>query len=701
MGAVVKVDASGMMTTSNEIRLGTAAWEQPGGRVLREFRDGDFFLGMLGSGSPLGFSDDRHVLLTCGTRGGKGVSVIIPNVLMWKGSSVVIDPKGEIATVAARRRGRGSEYSRGMNQKTRILDPFGVVGRKGDEFRDLKGCYNPMSLLRKGREESVDDASRIAEGMIVAENSADRFWEESARDQVRSIMLHVATWRGYEPEERNLVTVRRAIMSGDWKARELALKNATGDKKKKVPSGYYLLAAAMTRNHAFGGLIADAGTRLMDLERNSPRVLASIMQVAATNTAFIDSPGMRRVLSKSHFELSELKTSKEGTNLFLCLPQRHMETHYRWLRLMTSLLVAEMERLKQRPASGHSVLMVLDEFPALRRMTVIENAAAQIAGYGVKMVFAVQTLAQLKDIYKDNWETLVANAGVKMFFCNDDHFTREYASRLIGDTEVVRTVQSRSATLGGSESVSETQSRSSSSSHSSSETAGASWSSSDKGWSASYNRGVSESRSLSHSSSGDTSLSYASSYSNTDGISQTLQKRPLVTPDEVGRFFGNRDEPKALVLVSGFQPLAIDRASYYRNQPFEGYFDPHVDHKPPLTLAQLKAKHALAEQERLRQIAWERKEIAERIRQAELAAMEAAMAAHRQAIIDAEVAEARRRQEEIRYYEQRWQRRWKALVWFLREDLILYVIWGLMGVLAAVAGAAFAYVMPWIIRFLR
>src|SRR6185436_13647045 len=108
--------------------------------------------------------------------------------------------------------------------------------------------------------------------------------------------------------------------------------------------------------------------------------------------------------------------------------QRFMETHSRWLRMMVTLTITEMERLKQRPASNYPVLMVLDEFPALRRMRVVENAAAQIAGFGVKLLFAVQTLAQLKDIYRDNWETLVANAGVKLFFCNDDHFTRAYVS---------------------------------------------------------------------------------------------------------------------------------------------------------------------------------------------------------------------------------------------------------------------------------
>ena len=40
-----------------------------------------------------------------------------------------------------------------------------------------------------------------------------------------------------------------------------------------------------------------------------------------------------------------------------------------------------------------------------------ETAAAQIAGYGVKLFFVLQSLEPLKAVYKDNWETFLANSG--------------------------------------------------------------------------------------------------------------------------------------------------------------------------------------------------------------------------------------------------------------------------------------------------
>jgi hypothetical protein len=78
--------------------------------------NGQIFLGQAAdsASTPLGYSNDRHICLISGPRGGKGTSVIIPNLCLWPGSAIVIDPKGENATVTAQRRGAGSAYAHGL-----------------------------------------------------------------------------------------------------------------------------------------------------------------------------------------------------------------------------------------------------------------------------------------------------------------------------------------------------------------------------------------------------------------------------------------------------------------------------------------------------------------------------------------------------------------------------------------------------------
>src|SRR3974390_1373765 len=58
-------------------------WQPEGGLLLGR-RDGRV----------IGWNDDRHLMTIAGSRAGKGVSLIIPNLLFYEGSAVVIAPTG-------------------------------------------------------------------------------------------------------------------------------------------------------------------------------------------------------------------------------------------------------------------------------------------------------------------------------------------------------------------------------------------------------------------------------------------------------------------------------------------------------------------------------------------------------------------------------------------------------------------------------
>lgn len=543
------------------LALGSAAWRVGPGSEELVYRKGDFFIGNITDGNAAGFRDDSHALICAGSRSGKGASYIVMNLLMYTGSAFVLDPKGENAMVTARRRSTGSAYSKAMGQRVRVIDPHGVAHTATDNFEDMKGRFNPLDLISIDSRDAIDIASLIAESLVEERDSvSDPFWPDAARGVIRDIALHVASSSDVKPGDRNLVTVRNFIVAGDEQLARIA-KLASPD--GAAISGLEFLFESMRRNRSFGGHVSRAGTMLQDMLAASPRTLVGILQTARTNTDFIASTGMAECLSSSNFALSDLKTDKRGMTIYLCLPQRYIGTHYRYLRMMTSLLVAEMERVRQQPACGLPVLMMLDEFPALRRMKVIESAAAQIAGFGVRMVLVVQTLAQLKDIYKDGWETLMASCGLKLFFGNDDHFTRDYVSKLIGETEVSRWTESQSSTQ--------------------SESKGSSVSLSYPSPDSAHSYRVTG-RSLGSNNSQSRGRTY--------GSSETIHRRPLLTPDEVGRLFGNRDDKTALGIVSGHQPLFLRRQIYHTARFLKSGYDPHPDHPHPLTLIQRAARDA-------------------------------------------------------------------------------------------------------------
>ena len=148
------------------MRIATAEWANPD--LVEEsyaYRDGTVWLGRSASEHqvPVGYSDDRHVCLVSGSRGGKGTTSIVNNLISWPGSICVVDPKGENATITAARRGKGSAHCKGLGQAVQVLDPF-----KAAQVDDsLRGRFNPLDALDPANEETIDEAGRIADAVVV------------------------------------------------------------------------------------------------------------------------------------------------------------------------------------------------------------------------------------------------------------------------------------------------------------------------------------------------------------------------------------------------------------------------------------------------------------------------------------------------------------------------------------------------------
>lgn len=630
-------------------KLATAEWADPALVADKyRYRPGCIWLGRSATDDdlPLGYADDRHICLVSGSRGGKGTTSIVNTLLVWPGSVIVIDPKGENATVTAARRGGGTVIP-GLGQAVHVLDPF----EQAQIDPGLRGRFNPLDALDPSDPLTVNAASRLADALVVVHHETnDPYWDRAARRMIKGLILHVLTAPEYEGR-RNLLTVRDLIARGDQESVETLREMG----ETEIPSAEALLWDQVERNTAFNGAVARIGARFSSLLLNAPKTFEGVIESVSSNFEFLESPSMEECLSGSDFDIDALKTASGGMSLYLCLPEPEMATHHGWLRMMIALIVAQMQIIKGRPATGFPVLVVLDEFAGLDRMKTIEHAVAQIAGAGVKLFFVLQSLEQLKAVYKDNWETFLANAGVKIFFNLEDHFSREYVSKMIGETELSREVHSGSLTKGESESVSQGTSRSvsetegQSSSRGRTDSRGTNWSnaegesessseswgsghsfslgethtpglfgsglfsrmisgSNSQTWSTSRNFGTSKgwnkTRSWGGSQGSSTSLTEGESSSRavtggesfsstkgtsssmTEGVSETLHRRPLIYPDEIGKYFAAVNDSQlvvypglAIVLIAGENPVYLRRTNYYEDPYFIGLFSQHPDHK--------------------------------------------------------------------------------------------------------------------------
>src|SRR5205823_3084204 len=112
---------------------------------------------------PVCYRGDSHLMTVAPTGAGKGVSVVIPTLLSYRGPVIVVDPKGENYQVTARRR-------RQMGQQVVVLDPFHVVAGKSDSL-------NPLDLFDLEKAQPDCDAEMLASLLAVGHHFAnDPFW---------------------------------------------------------------------------------------------------------------------------------------------------------------------------------------------------------------------------------------------------------------------------------------------------------------------------------------------------------------------------------------------------------------------------------------------------------------------------------------------------------------------------------------------
>lgn len=345
--------------------------------------------------APIHYASDRHLLTIAPTRSGKGTTAIIPNLLTYGGSALVIDPKGENAMITAAERQR-------MGQDVYIVDPWNIAS-DGKAAR-----FNPLDWLALDDIDITENAMLLADALIVADSEGDKFWVEEAKALLQGFILYVAT-DPHETETRTLARVRDLLL-------------LDGDDMK------LLFQRMLDSDHH---IVASTGARCMQKEE---RLLANVIASAQAQTHFLDSARLRESLSASDFRFEDLKA--RPMTIYLVLPADRLKTFNRWLRLMIQQAITVNARnIEIKPAKP--VLFILDELPALGQLTMVEQAYGLMAGFGMQLWGISQDLGLLKKIYGDGgYETLISNSGMIQYFGSRDRLTADYFSALCGVTTV-------------------------------------------------------------------------------------------------------------------------------------------------------------------------------------------------------------------------------------------------------------------------
>ena len=402
-----------------------------GRRFLRRLaKRRGILLGQWGAGRNaklIGWSLEGSAITVAPPRVGKGaliaLNLLSPGDRGFQGSTVTIDPRGELWCIAARRR-------RELGRRVLLIDPFRVVRGHKKEFEEThlpdveSASYNPLDFIRDDESLAVRDINVLLDALLTpprpdAHNNSRHFYESA-----RAIVAGYMAWVRFKtpPELCTLAKVYE-LLSMPPKQRE-----TFADKVRDM-------------DRFAGGLTHIAVERQAQVGKEEG---GSNFTTVANQFAFLNYPELLAHTQESSFD--PLMLADGDTDLFVVAPEETIEHVKGWLRLWVAIpnAVAGIKPLKR------DLLIVIDEMPRLGYLKPVMDGYTMAAGKGVHFWCFAQSISALDSTWgKEHRKTLLHLAELVQIlgFPRTDAEGAEELSKAIGTATFEARTENRSGTI--------------------------------------------------------------------------------------------------------------------------------------------------------------------------------------------------------------------------------------------------------------
>ncbi|CAD6562809.1 type IV secretory system conjugative DNA transfer family protein [Paraburkholderia sabiae] len=383
-------------------------------------------------GRYLRFSGQQFVLLAAPARSGKGVSIVIPNLLSYPDSVVVLDIKRENYAITA-------GFRRAQGQEVYLFDPFAEDGRTHR--------FNPLSAISDGLFR-VGDILAIGYALYPP-GGHDDFWKDQARNLFLGIVLLLSEWRDARRTGRGESIPDYPVTMGE------VLRQSSGH---GMPVKAYLQRALVQHRALLSGACVDALNRFLS---NDDKVLASILATFHAPLTIWANPIVDAATSANDFDLRDVR--RRRMSIYIGITPDHLSE----AALLVNLVFSQLVNLntKQLPETDPTLrfqcLLLLDEMTAIGKIHIIARAVAYMAGYNLRLLSVVQSIAQLESVYgRADARTFLTNHAMQILYApREQKDANDYSEMLGTFTDQSRSVSRPNTMFGGrggsSESMSE------------------------------------------------------------------------------------------------------------------------------------------------------------------------------------------------------------------------------------------------------
>ena len=189
-----------------------------------------------------------------------------------------------------------------------------------------------------------------------------------------------------------------------------------------------------------------------DMLDRPPNEAGSVLSTAKTFLDLYRDPTVAKNTSRSDFRIRDLMHYTDPVSLYIITQPNDKDRLRPLVRIVVNMIVRlladkmEFENGRPKPTYKHKLLAMIDEFPALGKLEMLQQSLAFVAGYGIKCYLIAQDINQLKSRetgYGPD-ESITSNCYIQAAFPSNRLETAEHLSKLTGTTTIIKEQVTRS-----------------------------------------------------------------------------------------------------------------------------------------------------------------------------------------------------------------------------------------------------------------
>ena len=383
---------------------GSAAWATPAS-VNAQFAQKESI--PLTQHVRLGLDTHKHrrslnVLVIGGSGAAKTRSFVLPNILTANTNYVITDPKSEVLLATG-------GYLKEQGYDVRVLNLVNLEQSDG---------YNPFCYLRDEK-----DVLKLVNNLIQSttpkgSHESDPFWTKAETALLQAIILML--FQEAPEYEQNFSMVMRVLEYAEVR-----------EEDEGHVSPLDLLFESIERRKPDSVAVRQYKVFKLAAGKTAKSILVS----TAVRLAPFNLPQIQALTDHDDMDLYTLGEKKVA--LYAVIPDNDNTFNF-----LVSLLYAQAfqalyysaDQIHHGPLPRH-VRFVLDEFAAMP-LPGFTRELATMRSRSISASVIIQNMAQIKELYKDSWETIPGNCDTILYLGGNESSTHKYVSEMLGKATI-------------------------------------------------------------------------------------------------------------------------------------------------------------------------------------------------------------------------------------------------------------------------